>query len=126
MLWVAKRTVWAAINMGEQSAGRESVIRREAMPGIQGQQSLEQDGRGNNIIHISWAGGMGSASARLYGASTTRRSRRRDASTGGMEPDVGAQDSRTASITQGACKAKIKHCKSKSKACKAQTRSVWV
>jgi hypothetical protein len=49
-----------------------------------------------------------------------------DASTGGMEPDVGAQDSRRASITQGAMRSKDQAMQDQSKACKAQTCIVWV
>ena len=78
--------------------------------------------RRNDIIHISWTGSMVSASARVYGASTRRRSRRSDlsgpadASTGGMDPDVGAQDSRKSQHRRRERRrAKIKHCKTKAR-----------
>jgi hypothetical protein len=43
-----------------------------------------------------------------------------------MEPDVGAQDSRSASITQGAMQSKDQALQEQSKECKAQTCSVWL
>jgi hypothetical protein len=49
-----------------------------------------------------------------------------DVSTGGIEPDVGAQDSRSGSITQGVRQSKDQAMQEQSKACRAQTWFVCV